>query len=557
MMTTMTIKRDRVFGYIILALFGLAFYIHNILSSEFHDDFVYKFFCGFPEYSRRIESVVDIFYSQVNHYFSTNGRTIVHVFVQLFTGILGKKIFNIVNSLVFMVFIYLLKRNLSKQDKHLLFSYSAIVALVLMMPSYNLTFIWMCGSINYLWAATGTLLFLELYDRYYQTPIRYLTLWLSILIFFLGWTHEAISFPLALSVFALNCLQNKIKTTGFWISLAFLMGSCMSALSPSTTARSGLTDGFAITDISMKIYAGFIILSKLRIIYITFIFMLVLWIKQRSVLKELITCNAYLLLAIIPALGIVFISGFDAARTAFGLELYCLILLLRAIGKTFLNHSLHINIIGATIFLGLSIFYGFVIYHAIPSWQETQNLIFQIQNNKDGIIKTNEHDAGAFTSFIRTMIDKDDSEYAMFYDAHNEWPVVMAASYHRDSLVFLPEAFLKDIKLNPNRCDNFDMGSPYEFFVKKIGEAQIDSVFWQLNPTDFSKIPFFFRPIAKRLGRYVDNVRECEKWTILYLYGQRYLVVKKEHAWDKRLNGILVIERESEEAIRNHYQKAA
>jgi len=381
-----------------------------------------------------------------------------------------------------------------------------------------------------------------------------------LLVFFLGWTHEAITFPLALSVFAINCfhIKSNFKTTGFWIAVAFLIGSCLTAFAPSTTSRAGATDGLSISDLAVKVFSGFIILSKLRIIYITLIISIILWFKKRSIVKELITRNAYLLLAALPALGIIFISGFHASRTAFGLELYCLIFLLRVIGESlkFVNINT-LNRFGISLFVGISVFYGFVIYHAIPTWHETQNLIIQIQNNKDCIVGTNEHDAGIFTPFIRTMIDKDNSPFAMNYDSHNGWPIVIAASFNRDSLFFLPQTFLDEIKNNPNQYDDFNMDSPYEFFIKKIDNEQIDSIKWILNPTDFSKIPFIFRPIAKRLGRYIDNNPACDNWTILNLYGQRFLIVKKEHAWDSRRKGILIIKKASIDASDHQYQKAA
>lgn len=559
MTNNITTSSKKYVEWIILALIALAFFIHNMLSAEFHDDFIYKFVFGFPDYSKRVGSLTDIIYSQYNHYFSTNGRTIVHVFVQLFTGILGKPFFNIINTLVFIAFIHLLKHNLSKHNCYDIFAYSVTVALVLMMPEYNQTFLWMCGSINYLWTAVGALIFLLIYDKQCQESINSFTALYCILVFLLGWTHEAISFPLAVSVFAFNCfrIKSNYKTNGFWIAMAYLIGSCMAALAPSTTARADVTDGLSLSDLAMKLFSGFIILGKLRIVFITLLLIIILWYKQRSIVKELISDNAYLLLAAVPALGIIFISGFDAARTAFGLELFCLIFLLRMIGRVVINYPQHLNRIGITVFAGLAVFYGFVIYHAIPTWQETKHLIAQIQENRDCIIATNEHDAGIFSPMIRTMIDKDDSPYAKYYDAHDGWPTVIAAVYHRDSLIFLPQAFLAEIRFNPNRFEEFDMDSPYEFFAKKIGNEQIDSIIWQLNPTDFSTIPFFYRPIAKRLGRYVDDDRECDNWAIVNLYGQRYLIVKKEHAWDKRRKGIRVIEKESAEATDDKNQKAA
>lgn len=541
---TLLKDKNKLLGWILFFIIALAFYSHNYLSAEYLDDFVYKFVFvnGAPDFSQPICSIQDIILSQYDHYFTWNGRSIVHLFVQFFSGLLGKNTFNIFNTIVFCIFILLLRSIVSKQNRSDFFIFATIISLVFLMPSFANTFIWMTGSINYLWSATCLLLFLHIYESRQFDPLHKKTISLLVLSILLGWTHEAISFPLAISIVAFNFLYPKqnIKTTGFWLAIFFLAGACLSAFAPATIARSGATKTLSVTDIALKVFSGFVVMSKLRIIYISIIAIIIIWSKDRNLFKAIISNNRHLLLATIPALAIVFISGFDASRVAFGLELYCLIILLRIISQAVNKFNAHhLNLVSCTLSFGICVFYCFVFYHAIPTWHETQNLISQIQNNKDGVIGTNEHDSGFFSPFICTMIEKDNSDNAMNYDAKG-WPASIAATYHRDSLVFFPQSFLTELKLNPNKFSEFDMDSPYEFFIKRIANEQIDSVKWQLRPTDFSKIPFFFRPIAKKLGRYIDNIRNCEKWMTLYLNDQRFLIIKKAHSWDDRLIGIQI-----------------
>ena len=135
---------------------ALAFFVLNVFTPLYHDDFVYKFMFedGTVNYDHPIQSVGDIFLSQVEHYHSVNGRSIVHFLVQLFTGLLGKQVFNIFNVIVFCIFICLLHRHFGKRSGWQgLGPTVLILALVLLLPRFKDTFLWMTGSINYLWSA--------------------------------------------------------------------------------------------------------------------------------------------------------------------------------------------------------------------------------------------------------------------------------------------------------------------------------------------------------------------------------------------------------------------
>ena len=92
-----------------LLLIGIAFWVLNFLTPEYNDDYFYKFiFDGDnANVNMPITSLEDVMFSQYNHYFNMNGRAIVHVVVQLFSGMWGKPIFNVINSLVFY-FLYML-----------------------------------------------------------------------------------------------------------------------------------------------------------------------------------------------------------------------------------------------------------------------------------------------------------------------------------------------------------------------------------------------------------------------------------------------------------------
>lgn len=549
-------------GIIMMAIVAVAFGVLNFLTPQYHDDFVYKFMFegGSVNYDHPVRSIGDIVASQMEHYHSVNGRSIVHFLVQLFTGLLGKTIFNLFNVIVFCAFIFLLMKQSTgstRQEGDAKFCVSTLVilALVLLMPRFKDTFLWMTGSINYLWSATAALGFLLIYEKRRKRVMDWSLLPMLIVAFLLGWTHEGITLPLAASLVLINLFslkQSRGREQGLWLALAYLAGGCVIALAPGTIARSGMGGGLAPSALGLKVITGFLVLAKLRIVYLALLATAIAWFIRRDIAKQAVKRNNYLILAILLSLGIVFTSGLESSRTAFGLELFAMIYLLRLLSKWQGNHCRDAKScvskgsdalcrwcnIGLTI--GLVIFYALLLRHTIASWQESQRLIAQIERTTDGIIGTREHDAGIFSSHICTMLSLDSTVNAMNYDPHG-WPTSIAATYHRDSLVFLPQTFLDELKAQPRRYDTLSLATPYEFYVQRIeDDAAIKQVDFLLEPNDFSDIPIVFRPIARRMNRYTDTTVTTSKWVTLSLYGRRYLLIKRDHQLAHRLKAIRV-----------------
>ena len=155
--------RNKLLIAITLLIIGIAFWVLNCLTPEYNDDYSYKFIWD-NERGKTIESIGDIFISQYHHYFSMNGRSIVHFIVQLFTGIWGKGIFNIINTLVFLCFVCIITRLYTNIiPSNLLFGFCTIF---LLYPIFSETVLWMTGSINYMWTSTVICLFLYTIEKH-------------------------------------------------------------------------------------------------------------------------------------------------------------------------------------------------------------------------------------------------------------------------------------------------------------------------------------------------------------------------------------------------------
>lgn len=140
-------------------VFGLMLVL-NFFAPFAADDFSYHFIItNDGTWGERIDSFSDVIVSMKNHYYAVNGRVVLHGILQLVL-IFGKPVFNVLNSLMFVVqalLIYKHCKGRSKQSSPLLFL-AINIMLWLFLPSYGMTNLWASGSVNYLWSSVFRLL---------------------------------------------------------------------------------------------------------------------------------------------------------------------------------------------------------------------------------------------------------------------------------------------------------------------------------------------------------------------------------------------------------------
>ena len=89
-----------------LLIIGSLFYLMNMYTPICGDDYLYSFYLtpvaakSFFEgasigFEQKISSFTDVIFSQYNHYFYVNGRTIPHILEQSFAGLWGENCFNL------------------------------------------------------------------------------------------------------------------------------------------------------------------------------------------------------------------------------------------------------------------------------------------------------------------------------------------------------------------------------------------------------------------------------------------------------------------------------
>ena len=189
----------------ILILVGIfiSIFILNALTPLIADDYSYSF----GKNGERITNLLDIITSQINHYFTWGGRSVAHSLAQFFL-MFPKWIFNLLNSAIYVVLIYLiyLHVKMNKEDKPLMLLLIHF-ALWFLIPTFGQTAIWLTGSCNYLWTMTIMLLFLYLVRKNSNEHSLLKNIAILLLGIIAGWTNENTSFGLITAIIGFMILE--------------------------------------------------------------------------------------------------------------------------------------------------------------------------------------------------------------------------------------------------------------------------------------------------------------------------------------------------------------
>ena len=146
---------------VLLFLFCLGFFAMMFLCNHWThliaDDYRYCF--SYAD-DTRIESIAQIFPSMAAHRQSMNGRVVPHFLVQLFL-MLPKGVFDVVNSLFFALLVWLLHElAVGKGLPNPVLACALFFAFWALQPDFGQVFLWLTGSVNYLWCGVFSLLWL-------------------------------------------------------------------------------------------------------------------------------------------------------------------------------------------------------------------------------------------------------------------------------------------------------------------------------------------------------------------------------------------------------------
>lgn len=225
---------------LILVSIFLTVLVLNMITPLIMDDFNYTY-----GLDGRIQSIKDIINYQIWFYNNWGGRNVAHFLAQFFL-MNNKLLFNITNSLMYTLLIYLIYKIIkgTSEDKP---NYLILIHLGLWFftPAFGQAFIWLTGSCNYLWTTTIILIFINLFIKFSNSK-KY-NLVQNILFFILGiiagWTNEnaGASLIVLLLVFIGIRLKlekkniNKIQVVGI---IGVVLGFLIMIMAPGNYIRS-------------------------------------------------------------------------------------------------------------------------------------------------------------------------------------------------------------------------------------------------------------------------------------------------------------------------------
>lgn len=321
---------------IMFTVMGMFFYILNANIVNRSDDIYYCYkYLPYNKYKlpqpidpyHKISNLQDVFVSQINHYKSLNGRFVVHSIVQLFCGILGKQSFNVLTSLVFVFFLYIIgKLNHLSLKNNATYWLVNITFLWLMMPYPACLTLNVAFAVNYLWAPSLCLLFCSIYRQKNECKNYVSLCFYALLSLFAGQTHEGFTIGISGFLFLDIFLHYKIMSRkNIIMAVCFMLGTLSLILSPANFHQvfSGSHQDFSLISF---FNSRLIIFEKLRRFWLLIIFVIFVSCLKRGKIYTYYLGSRDLFITLSFQLLFNLVIGFQRDRALFGVELYSLIL---------------------------------------------------------------------------------------------------------------------------------------------------------------------------------------------------------------------------------------
>ena len=384
-----------------LLIIGSLFYLMNMYTPICGDDYLYSFYLtpvaakSFFEgasigFEQKISSFTDVIFSQYNHYFYVNGRTIPHILEQSFAGLWGENCFNLINVFAFLLLNMLViwisgKRNLTK------FGYWVVAVFFIwfLLPCPVDLFLLMSGALNYTWSAVLCLAFLLVYTKVRQ--MEKVNWGVAFLLFLLGvisgWTHESLVIGISGALFIIYCVQyNKRKPKSPEIALVagFWLGTLLLCLSPAARGRASFDHP--------SIWETFLlIIGELRAFYVLLFLLVYTFFREKRnnnnhTLRKFFYDNQLYFYIILIELVFSLVIGFRNVRQLFGIELFSVVILIKLISEQTSFNAVWCRSVSIVAASAIVLHMAFVIPCAKRSHAQFQDIVTTYLHSEDGVV---------------------------------------------------------------------------------------------------------------------------------------------------------------------------
>ncbi len=235
----MNILKQHPWYCLTLTISACVMLIFSFFTTLKGDDMLYSYVVG-TNYSRSISSISDFFTSVYHGYFIENGR-FATVISQFFNGLIGHKwVFDIVNTVVFLLFVKALRLHLCGKERSVAVLLAILLYLLIAVPCPGETLLWISASDNYMWGATFALLLLHYHFSHFEKgetrAFPLISLFFASII--AGEINESISIPVAFGWSAWLVFNRRKLNSAMALSLAgYIVGVCLIMASPAAWER--------------------------------------------------------------------------------------------------------------------------------------------------------------------------------------------------------------------------------------------------------------------------------------------------------------------------------
>ena len=333
-------KAGRLWAWVCaLAAVFVCVLLLNVFSIPAQDELCYAFMGQYtPDNGPcpRIASLMDIVRQQYSDYLLANGRIFVHGMVALFAYFQMYYLFDIVNSCMWFVFVFLVLKE-SRVDMNLpRFVCGSLLVFAFWWYSENVSINASFG-VNYLWMACATLATMRLWRKlnsWWWMPVG----------FVYGWGQEAFSLPMVAALagsVAIRSISERryaatAKQTAFMVFMA--IGAFGLVMSPGIRARAENSLDFSLLNFSIAIAKWFAGLALA--IWPMFLLLCAIWLlwNARKKLRDSLYADLEWWLFCVASIGLCVITCSSGLyRICSGWMMAVIVLCLRRLGSSFLD----------------------------------------------------------------------------------------------------------------------------------------------------------------------------------------------------------------------------
>lgn len=248
-------------------------------------------------------------------------RPVVHFFARIFTGCFDKWVFNIANTCMMGLLVLCILRLAKKRINVEFTSFSWLLVLVFFVLCKGESYLWCAGSVNYLWAGTGSLVFCLLAERLERkdTPWSLVVLY-CVIALFAGWLQEAFVLPIGCALATYYVLNYKSFTLKKAVLFIFYVVGVI-LLVRIAGRRASTIPSFSFTTLCMTVLKIVVAIKAFWALLVVFLFC-----RDK---RAFIVRNMFLLMVVGASIGMIAIVGFNGERSLWAANLFSIVILVR------------------------------------------------------------------------------------------------------------------------------------------------------------------------------------------------------------------------------------